>query len=308
MRYLRLTLGTAAIIAAGWVVVGEHLAGTSADAVINAEVATVRAPGPGRLTMPALQLGTVLRAAQEVGSVVDPLSDGRRLDDLAMEQAFAAAALARSQADLDAAGGARGAALTQDAQSLRRVVATPAGPGPGPDAPQPAIRAEIAAGQARLDALTTRIERERVRAARQAAAVLTSPVAGPLWERLAGDGEEVLRGQDVLRVLDCASTVVTLSVAQSVYDRLSVGTVAQFRLNGDDRVMPGTVIRMAGGGAAGLYRNLAVPPGARHLDRQDVTLLVPGLRADPALACAVGRSGKVFFDTRPLDGLRAWFG
>ncbi len=304
MRYLRLTLGTAAILAAGWVVVGEHLAGTSADAVINAEVATVRAPGPGRLTMPALQLGTVLGAAQEVGSVVDPLTDGRRLDDLAMEQAFAAAALARSQADLDAVGGARGAALTQDAQSLRRVVASPA----GPDAPQPAIRAEIAAGQARLDALTTRIERERVRAARQAAAVLTSPVAGPLWERLAGDGEEVLRGQDVLRVLDCASTVVTLSVAQSVYDRLSVGMVAQFRLNGDDRVMPGTVIRMAGGGAGGLYRNLAVPPGARHLERQDVMLLVPGLRADPALACAVGRSGKVFFDTRPLDGLRAWFG
>jgi biotin carboxyl carrier protein len=298
MRYWRLTLGTAAILAAGWVITGEHLAGTSGDAIINAEVATVRAPAAGRLNMPPLPLGAALVSAQEVGTVADLQAETGRLDDLQFERVLAATKLERAEAELVAWAGAQTVAVAIAAGApVRAADSVPSLAG---------LHAEVAAAQARLEALETRLEQERVRAARHTMAVLTAPVSGILWERLAGDGEVVMRGQDVLRVVDCSSTVVTLSVAQSVYDRLSVGSAATFRPAGTRRALPGTVIRMAGRGAGSLYRNLAVSPSERHLERQDVMLLVPGLREDPALACAVGRSGRAFFEARPLDGLRAW--
>jgi hypothetical protein len=50
-----------------------------------------------------------------------------------------------------------------------------------------------------------------------------------------------------------------------------------------------------------------VAPSARHLERFDVAVAVPGLQEDPELACAIGRTGRVFFDARPLDWLRGLF-
>lgn len=67
------------------------------------------------------------------------------------------------------------------------------------------------------------------------------------------------------------------------------------------------MLRLAGAGAATVYRNLAVAPSSKHLERYDVTLLVSGLKDDPELACAVGRTGRVFFERRPLDWLRRLF-
>jgi len=97
--------------------------------------------------------------------------------------------------------------------------------------------------------------------------------------------------------------MVTLSVSERVYNSLTLGQRATFRLEGTSTSYDATVSRLAGSGAATLYRNLAVAPSQRHLERYDATLLVAGLR-DDGEGCMVGRIGRVFFDRRPLDWLR----
>lgn len=164
--------------------------------------------------------------------------------------------------------------------------------------------ADIAATQARLQALRERVDRERLRVNRFGIGALAATADGRIWESLVADGEIVQRGQDVMRLVDCGSIIVTLSVTESVYNRLSVGDSAVFRLTGQDRRFDGSVIRLAGSGAASIYENLAVAPSQRHLERYDVALLAPGLRNAADVDCPIGRTGRVFFDARPLDWLR----
>lgn len=386
MRYWRLIAGLFLILVFLWVVLGEQLSGASADATINAELMTVRAPIAGQLALRAAPLGLPVGAGEELGAINDPLIDTVRRDDLEMEQFFAAseverlqgvaAALADQQQDYEARLEDYGMRRLSELQARLRhararlellesgeepdVVAATLDRGqsgnPG-DALLPGValeyareqvatleialaaardgiflgdgyndapfagqrlaeielraattRAELAEVEARLEAISTRLSDERLRTNRLGTAVLRSSVPGHLWERLAADGETVQRGQDLLKLLDCRSTIVTLSVTENVYNRLEIGTEARFRPAGSDRVLPGTVIRLAGAGAATLYRNLAVAPGEKHLERYDVALLVPALREEPELYCQVGRTGRVFFDARPLDALREIFG
>lgn len=153
-------------------------------------------------------------------------------------------------------------------------------------------------------ALDNRINVERLRVNRLASSKLISNVDGTVWEVLTANGETVERGEPLMRLVNCTSTIITLSVAESVYNRLKIGDLAKFRVSNDQKVLEGTITRLAGSGAETIYRNLAVAPSERHLQRFDVTLVVPAIREDPALACAIGRTGRVFFEARPLDFLR----
>jgi len=164
---------------------------------------------------------------------------------------------------------------------------------------------QLAEAEATVMAFTAREDAERRRVNRFGGAELAAPVAGLFWEALAAHGEALQRGDPVARVLDCGSTMVTLSVTEAIFNRLSIGAAAVFRPRGSRETFDGTVERLAGAGAATVYRNLAIAPSQRHLERYDVTLSMPRLRADPELGCAVGRTGRVFFDARPLDRLRA---
>jgi len=69
-------------------------------------------------------------------------------------------------------------------------------------------------------------------------------------------------GADLVKIVDCRTLIVTAGVSESLYDGLSVGTAAQFRLFRDDRIFNGTITRLGGSGAASLYNNLAVGPPA----------------------------------------------
>ncbi|MBM1816117.1 HlyD family efflux transporter periplasmic adaptor subunit [Sulfitobacter pseudonitzschiae] len=170
-----------------------------------------------------------------------------------------------------------------------------------------AIQSSLADAQARQAALTKRIGRERERVNGLSGGDLAAPVNGLVWEVLAADGEHLERGDPVLKLVDCGSVMVSLSVSEGVYNSLSPGQSAEFRPQGGSQVFDATVLRLAGAGAATVYRNLAVAPSSKHLERYDVTLLVSGLKDDPELACAVGRTGRVFFERRPLDWLRRLF-
>jgi len=185
-----------------------------------------------------------------------------------------------------------------------------------PNAEQRAVelRSEVAATEAaiadverRKTAVDERVGRERQRVNGLTGGEILAPVTGLLWEVMAADGEHLERGDPVLKMVDCGSLMVNLSVSEGIYNTLKVGQTAEFRPRGGSDVFDGTVTRLAGAGAATIYRNLAVAPSQQHLERYDVTLLVPGLKDDPELSCAIGRTGRVFFDRRPLDWLRRIF-
>jgi multidrug resistance efflux pump len=168
--------------------------------------------------------------------------------------------------------------------------------------------AELAAEQEQIEARAAQFERqiraERVRVSRLTSATLNARVAGMAWDFLVDDGEYARRGQDLVKLVDCRSLVVTASVTEALYDSLSIGTAVQFRLFGDDRIFGGTITRLGGAGAATLYANLAVGPSAEHLERFDVTINVPELASQPDLSCAIGRTGRVIFTSGPLATLR----
>lgn len=164
----------------------------------------------------------------------------------------------------------------------------------------------LAEAEARRGAVEKRLGAERLRTNRAGTVELRSPVAGRLWEVLEADGVNVQRGDPVARVLDCRSVIVTASVTENVFNSLTAGQETVFRPSGGGPAFEGTVIRLAGSGAATVYRHLAVAPSIRHLQRYDVAISVPGLNADETLGCAVGRTGRVFFDRRPLDWLRSF--
>lgn len=172
---------------------------------------------------------------------------------------------------------------------------------------QAELQSHVTAQAARLAAVDARLSAERLRVNRLGSAAMQSNVNGLLWDVLAASGETIQRGEEVVRLVDCDSTIVTLSVSESVYNSLSVGGSAQFRLNGRREAMPGTVTRLAGSGAETIYKNLAIAPSQRHLERYDVTITVPALQDDAKLRCLVGRTGRVFFDRRPLDWLRSFW-
>jgi len=182
-----------------------------------------------------------------------------------------------------------------------------------PNAEQRAIEleSEIAALQSRLieaqersAAVRERADRERLRVNSLTGGDVSSPVTGLLWEVLQANGVNVQRGDPLLRLVDCQGAVVTGSVTEGVYNALSIGDAAKFRLAGASSVYDATVARLAGSGAETIYRNLAVAPSQRHLERFDVALIVPQLAQSGPEACMIGRTGRAFFDARPLDAFR----
>lgn len=384
MKVVRLIVGIVICLTAIWIIVGEQVSGASADAVVNAQLSTLRASIAGSIALQQRALGSSVVKDEELGSVTDPLVDTVRLNDLVMERDVA-------QSDMDklvsliTATDSTIAKLTQRAKiySMERIAdlelrlfsararfsllsdraeqgllvsAFSEGDGQQFDARVPelalnyaaekvaaleiAVRAarsgvylgdgyndspnseqrvaelqttldglksDVIAAAGRKLAIERRVKFEQLRSNRLQTVTLKSTVNGILWDYLTSDAETVQRGQDVMRFVDCDSAVVTASVAENVYRRLSAGQSATFRMSGDSVILPATVTRLAGPGAQAIYGNLAVAPSKQHLERFDVTLLVPALRDKQDLRCAIGRTGRVFFDTRPLDWLRGFW-
>ncbi|MEQ6248115.1 HlyD family efflux transporter periplasmic adaptor subunit [Sulfitobacter sp. HNIBRBA3233] len=359
------------------------MSGASANAVVNAPVVTVRAPTAGDLTLNTNSLGSRVREGEELASVLDPLVDSVRLNDLRMETTFAEAEIARLTADLAAVEAMRdslddrteifragrleeltvrlehararlaildgepveregdaedtGASADispqrtrddrlaierarEDVEVLEIALETAKkgvflgdGYNDSPNAEQRATELEtritdlqnaLAQAITRFEAVSTRTERAYLRFNNLTGGAIRSPVNGIYWEVLQAGGVNVQRGDPILRLVDCDASFVTLSVTERLFNTLSIGDEASFRMGGKGRVFEATVARLAGSGAETIYRNLAVAPTQRHLERYDVALLVPGLTADADRGCAIGRTGRAFFDGRPLDWFR----
>ena len=299
MRFGRLFLGLAVILLALWVIIGEQITGVSSDAVVNARLSTVRAPIAGTLDMPMRPFGMSIRADDELATLNDPLADKVRYNDLRMERAFAAAEVER----LVAFGADQVPADAEQINSDPEVLANRA-PRTNTRVGNSELDVFLTEARSRLEAIDVRLVDEDARLALLSNASLTAPSDGLLWEILADDGEVVQRGQDILKLMLCDTALVTLSVPVNVYNRVRVGQSAKFRLDGTEALYDGTITRIAGSGAETIYRNLAVAPSIKHLERYDIALLVPELRENSTLRCTVGQTGRVFFEARPLDRMR----
>ncbi|MCK1493317.1 HlyD family efflux transporter periplasmic adaptor subunit [Bradyrhizobium sp. 180] len=393
MRLARVVIGLALLAGGLYIIIGEHFAGTSADATINARLYVVRAPIEGRVTLAVRSIGARVNPGELVADITDERFDTARLLNLerdrdnqqielkriaeqraALSQArtgfdaqsidyqrgrirqieariaetraaqdAAAARLRQADADFKRANelNVRGVQTVanldraratydvaqQDVVSAQQrinyfeteLVSARDGVFIGEsynDAPFSTQRireldlrlAELSVEEQQVKARTAQFDRqidaERLRVNRLTSAALNARVPGVAWDFLVDDGEFARRGQDLIKVVDCNSLIVTAGVSEALYDSLSIGAPAQFRLFGDERIFDGTITRLGGSGASSLYANLAVGPSPQHLQRFDVTVTIPELAEHPDLGCAIGRTGRVIFSSGPIARLR----
>lgn len=153
------------------------------------------------------------------------------------------------------------------------------------------VSSELRERETQLANLRTELADETIRFAALAAAELSAPVRGSVWEVLTAPGETVVRGQELVRLLDCSGVVVTATVGETAYNRLRIGDPATFRLRGESRDHQGRIIGLTGVAAA--PANLAIQPSALAKEPYRVTVALPDL-ATPG-QCDVGRTGRVTF-------------
>lgn len=396
MKALKILAGLSLLAICLFVIAGEQLSGTSADASVNARITTVSAPISGQLQYVNRPLGAKVTIGSPLVTIRDPLVESAQLQELlaqaqtlqaedialvkqlqAIESKIdqlekrsrnyseererqletllqaqkaktssAEAKLRYSQLALERSTGLDGrgvetsstlnnkellaaiarhelenakaeeAAASVMLQAARRGLFLGDGYNDEPYSQQRLSELEVE--QTRLSAQHTenlrrkailegRISGERQDVARHETQSLDANVNGLIWTYLASRGETVQRGEQLMQLVDCDSVMVTLSVSENVYNSLQLGAHAVFRMNGGSQLLSATVIRLGGAGASALYKHLAVAPSERHLERYDVTLDVPVLRENSEFYCRIGRTGRVFFQARPLDWFRSFW-
>jgi multidrug resistance efflux pump len=149
---------------------------------------------------------------------------------------------------------------------------------------------------ARIARLSGEMAHEKARYDDLATADIAAPAKGSVWEMLTAPEEQVHRGQDLVRMLDCGGAVVTAVVSEAVYNRLQVGSPARFLPRDGGESLPGRVVRLTGASAS--PANLAIQPSVLLRENYHVTVAVPKLAA--AQDCMVGRTGRVIFDDGPV--------
>jgi multidrug resistance efflux pump len=150
---------------------------------------------------------------------------------------------------------------------------------------------ELNAHDQRLANLHAALNAEASRYSELSSAILSSPTDALVWEVLVSPGEEVRKGQDLLRLLDCSGAIVTVTVRESVFNQLRLGDKAQFRFSGQSARHDGTIVRMSGNAAP--LDNLAIQPTGTASGGYRVAVSVPDLATTQ---CGVGRTGTVVFN------------
>jgi multidrug resistance efflux pump len=154
------------------------------------------------------------------------------------------------------------------------------------------LTSQVEERQSRLAYLEKELATETETYERDSKATVSATVGGRIWEALTASGEEVRKGQDLLRILDCAGAVVTATVSESVYNKLWIGQPVEFTLRGESEPHAGSVAGLSGLAAAG--SNFAIDQTAMTREPYHVTIAVPGLAAQKE--CNIGRTGSVTFE------------
>ena len=151
------------------------------------------------------------------------------------------------------------------------------------------LDAQLAGVRTQITHIKDQITEEEARYRLRSEAMVALPSKGRVWEMLVGPGEFVNKGQDLLRVLDCSSPIVSANVDERVYNRLEVGSPATFRSQ-DGRTYRGTIINLTG--AAGAPANFAIAPINLRKSPFYVTIAMDDMGE---AGCSIGRTGTVAF-------------
>ena len=144
----------------------------------------------------------------------------------------------------------------------------------------------------RLLRLAGALTEEQDRYALLSEAHIVAPATGSISEVLVAPGEQVQRGQDLLRVTDCGRAVVTAVVNEALYNRLQVGSPARFQPRDTRDEHLGRVVSVAAHSSAPARPAIRLSVHAR--DSYHVTIAIPKLTNGQS--CMVGRTGRVYFD------------
>lgn len=156
------------------------------------------------------------------------------------------------------------------------------------------ISSRLSGAKVELEDIRVDLRNEEKRFQQLSEAIIQSSVSGRIWEILTAPGEHVNAGQDLLRVLDCSSAIVTASVSETAYQRLSIGQRATFKPRGGGDVAEGWIVAL--NGMASVASNTAIRPSTLSREPYHVTLKFPALASGSD--CHIGRSGIVNFDTK----------
>ncbi len=155
------------------------------------------------------------------------------------------------------------------------------------------VEARLAGNRAELAATEAALAKETVRQSQLARADIHSTVNGRIWEMLTAPGEHVNIGQDLVKMIDCGSAIVTASVSETAYERLSIGQAATFTPRDGGPELKGNIVSL--NGLTAVNSNTAIQASALSREPYHVTLKFPDLSKE--FDCRVGRSGLVKFDT-----------
>jgi len=214
------------------------------------------------------------------------LDEAQRAAHIA-DETLAAAKLRREQAAIElramAAGSYLGDSYNDRPQSAQKLEAAKTLAGD--------LESELRTRDARLARLTQELPAVARRFELEAAAPIAAPVEARIWELLAFPGEQVARGQDLARLLDCSGAVVTAAVSEEVYNTLHTGMPARFVARGSHVELEGLIVNLTG--MAGASSNYAIAPSALIKEPYRVTVAVPGVTGESV--CDIGRTGRVLF-------------
>ena len=216
---------------------------------IDAQIATAEAQH--KEFEQALQRGRVLVAK---GVVTQSYLDKAARDESAASQTISQLRARRNAAEIGLASARQGTFIMDGFN----------------DTPQSAqrrldVEVELADVQARL-AGTTRelaavrqdLTKEQQRDQELSTAVIRANISGRVWEVMTAPGEHVNAGQVLMRLLDCASAIVTASVSERTFQKLSVGQHATFKPTDGGQTVRGWVVGLSG--LATVMSNDAIRP------------------------------------------------
>jgi multidrug resistance efflux pump len=155
------------------------------------------------------------------------------------------------------------------------------------------VSARLSGTQKELAAVQQDLAREAARNQELSTAVIRAGVSGRVWEAMAAPGEYVTAGQPLMRLLDCGNAIVTASVSQGVFQKLTIGQQATFKPSDGGAPLDGWIIDISGLAAG--PSNDAIQAKLLSGSSYHVTLKFPELAQRNS--CQISRAGLVTFDT-----------